>query len=247
MYPILVTIPGIDYDVSSFGVMMILGFLAAYYLTVREFPNKGIDPNWGLTLLTLVMVGGVVGSKVYFTIDMVIREGQPWTSYFFRNDGITWYGGLAGGIAAAALASHLYGFKLKDVLDSAAMGAAVGQSLGRIGCFLVGDDYGIVTELPWGVAFPNGSPPVLAPVHPTQLYEVAWLLPVAAILYSRRKVSPFLFGEYLAANGLGRIMIEQVRVNPEVAFGLTEPQWIGIGLVLIGCTTWQLYYRTAHR
>jgi prolipoprotein diacylglyceryltransferase len=73
-----------------------------------------------------------------------------------------------------------------------------------------------------------------------------WLLPVAALLHARRKTSPFLFGEYLFANGAGRIAIETMRLNPKVALGLTEPQWIGIGLMLIGGSSW-LYFRAHDR
>ena len=92
------------------------------------------------------------------------------------------------------------------------------------------------------LAFEMGMPAAYDPVHPTQLYEVAWLLPVAGLLWSRRRRSPFLFGEYLALNGLGRLVIENWRVNPKMALGLTEPQWIGIGLIVLGVGGW-LYYR----
>jgi phosphatidylglycerol:prolipoprotein diacylglycerol transferase len=128
-----------------------------------------------------------------------------------------------------------------------AVAGAVGQSLGRIGCFLVGDDYGRATDLPWGLAFPEGAPPTLERVHPTQIYEILWLMPVAALLWSRRNKSPFLFGEYLALNGAGRIVIEHWRVNPEVALGLTEPQWIGIGLVVLGFVGWVYHARQRQR
>lgn len=242
MYPILFTIPGIDYQVSSFGVMMALGFLAAYWLTVRELPGKGIDPELSSNLLLFVMVGGVLGAKLYFATDLTLREGHPWSSYFFRRDGITWYGGLLGAITAGALASRLYGLELRRLLEAGAVATAVGQSFGRIGCFLVGDDYGTKSDLPWAVAFPDGAPPVYDAVHPTQLYEVAWLIPVALVLHSRRKKSPFLFAEYMVANGFGRVFIESLRRNPEVALGLTEPQWIGIGLVVAGIACW-LHYR----
>jgi phosphatidylglycerol:prolipoprotein diacylglycerol transferase len=114
--------------------------------------------------------------------------------------------------------------------------------MGRVGCFLVGDDYGKVTDVPWGVAFPQGMPPTNDLVHPTQLYEMAWLLPVAGLLWSRRWRSPFLFGEYAALNGLGRLVIENWRVNPKLALGMTEPQWIGIGLIVFGVGGW-FYYR----
>ncbi len=242
MYPILFTIPGIDYQISSFGVMMALGFLAAYWLTLRELPTKGIDPELSSNLLLFVMIGGVLGAKVYFATDMTFREGHAWSSYFFRRDGITWYGGLLGGMAAGALACRLYGIEIRRLFEAGAVATAVGQSFGRIGCFLVGDDYGTKSDLPWAVAFPQGAPPVYDAVHPTQLYEVAWLIPVALVLYTRRKKSPFLFGEYMAANGFGRIFIEGLRRNPEVALGLTEPQWIGIGLVAAGFASW-FYFR----
>jgi phosphatidylglycerol:prolipoprotein diacylglycerol transferase len=79
-------------------------------------------------------------------------------------------------------------------------------------------------------------------VHPTQLYEVAWLLPLAAFLWRRRHASPFLFGEYIALAGVGRIVIETWRVNEPVALGLTEPQIIGLGMIAAGLGGW-LYFR----
>ena len=242
MHPILFVIPGTNYPISSFGVMMAMGFLAAYWLTVRELPGKGIDPELGSNLLIWVMLCGVFGAKLYFATDMSFRGQEGFWSYFFRRDGITWYGGLMGGMAGGAIASRIYKIKLRDLMNAAAYSVAIGQSFGRMGCFLVGDDYGEASNLPWAVAFPMGAPPVDYPVHPTQLYEIAWLLPVALVLYLRRNKSPFLFGEYLAANGFGRIFIEMLRLNPEVALGLTEPQWIGIGLVITGVGTW-IYYR----
>ena len=120
MYPILFTIPGIDYQISSFGVMMAMGFLAAYWLTVRELPGKGIDPALSSNLLLFVMIGGVLGAKIYFASDMTIREGQPWSSYFFRRDGITWYGGLLGAMAAGALACRLYGLEVRRLFEAGA-------------------------------------------------------------------------------------------------------------------------------
>ena len=223
MYPILFSIPGINYDVSSFGVLMLLGFFAAYHLTVREMPQRGIDPELGVPLLTILLVSGILGAKIYYAIDMLFRTGQPLAGSLFRSDGLTWYGGLSGGVAAAALASRLLGFELKAFLDAGAVAAAVGQSIGRVGCFLAGDDYGVVSDLPWAVRFPNGAPPAFDPVHPTQLYEVVWLLSIAWLLYSRRRVSPFLFGEYLMANGFGRVWIEFLRWQSTRSRQLADP------------------------
>ena len=193
------------------------------------------------------MLGGVGGSKLYFAIDVSIREGYPFFELLFARAGITWYGGLMGGALAGVLACYYYGVSIRGFADSVAPALAVGQALGRIGCFLVGDDYGKVTDVPWAVSFPEGAPPTLELVHPTQLYEVAWLLPVAAFLWWRRKKSPFLLGEYLALNGAGRVVIEQWRVNEEVALGFTEPQWIGVALIIVGTSLWFYYLEQGPR
>jgi phosphatidylglycerol:prolipoprotein diacylglycerol transferase len=247
LYPELFRIPVIDYSVSTFGVMMAVAFLVGYWLTARVMVEKGQDPDKASTLLLYVMAGGVLGSKLYFAVDVHLRSGEPFLQLFFSRAGITWYGGLIGATLVGAIGCRLHGLRIKDFADSTAVGGAVGQSLGRVGCFLVGDDYGRPTDMPWGVAFPEGSPPTFDRVHPTQLYEILWLLPVAAFLWSRRRKSPFLFGEYLALNGAGRIVIEHWRVNPEVALGLTEPQWIGIGLIASGALGWLYYYRSQPR
>lgn len=245
MYPELFTIPGTNFPISSFGAMLSLAFLTGGWIASRRMQEEGLDPELAWTLLLYVMVGGIGGSKLYFAIDMWLREGGPFTAYLFSRGGITWYGGLIGAVLLGAWGSRRYGIPVKLFADCCAVPSAVGQAMGRIGCFLVGDDYGKVTDVPWAVAFPEGMPATYDPVHPTQLYEMVWLLPVAGLLWSRRRSSPFLFGEYVALNGLGRLVIENWRVNPRLALGLTEPQWIGIALIVAGIGGWIHYRRQA--
>ena len=242
MYPELFRIPIIDYSISSFGVMLATAFLVGFWITRKGMPEHGLDPELASNLLIWTMLGGVLGSKIYYTIDVGIRTGLPMSDLFFARAGITWYGGLIGGTIAGMVGCHVNKLPKLAVSTCIAPALAVGQALGRVGCFLVGDDYGKATDLPWGVAFPEGAPPTLDPVHPTQLYEIAWLLPVAGLLWSRRSKSPFLFGEYMALNGLGRIVIENWRVNPPI-LGLTEPQWIGVALVVAGLSGWVYQWR----
>jgi phosphatidylglycerol:prolipoprotein diacylglycerol transferase len=243
MHPTLFRIPYLDIPISTFGVMMAIAFLVGSWITAKRMAEEGLDPDLATTLLIYVMLGGIFGSKLYYAIDVSLRTGVPFFQLFFARDGITWYGGLIGGTLIGCIGARIHGLPVKTVADCTAVAGAVGQALGRIGCFLVGDDYGKPSTLPWAVAFPEGSPPVFETVHPTQLYEVAWLLPVAGVLWWRRHKSPFLFGEYLAANGIGRIVIESWRVNPKVALGLTEPQWIGLGLIVIGVSGWIWFAR----
>ena len=103
-----------------------------------------------------------------------------------------------------------------------AMAAAIGQALGRIGCFLVGDDYGRPTDGWFGIAFPEGAPPTLERVHPTQLYEAAWLFALTAFLWARRDRSPRLWAEYFMLAAVGRFAVEFLRVNPRVWLGHFE-------------------------
>jgi phosphatidylglycerol:prolipoprotein diacylglycerol transferase len=226
--------------------MMAIAFLTGSWLTAVRMREEGLDPELAWSLLVYVMLGGIAGSKLYFAVDVHLRTGTPFADLFFSREGITWYGGLLGATLAGAVAGRIRGVPIKTLLDCTAVAGAVGQSIGRVGCFLVGDDYGRISDLPWAMAFPRGAPPTLETVHPTQLYEILWLLPVAAFLWHRRHRSPFLFGEYIALNGLGRIFIEILRVNPQVLFGLTEPQLVGIGLIVAGGGGW-LYFRWSAR
>jgi phosphatidylglycerol:prolipoprotein diacylglycerol transferase len=231
-----------NFSVSTFGVMLALAFLVGGQIASRRLAEVGRDPEVAWTILVYVMVGGVLGSKLYFAVDVSLREHRPFLELFFSRAGITWYGGLIGATLLGAIGCRLHQIPVKLFADCTAVSGAVGQAIGRIGCFLVGDDYGRPSDVPWALAFPKGSPPTDVPVHPTMLYETAWLLPVAAFLWWRRRRSPFLFGEYVALNGLGRMVIEHWRVNPAVAWGLTEPQLIGAALVLLGSGGW-LYFR----
>ena len=109
--------------------------------------------------------------------------------------------------------------------------------MGRIGCFLNGDDYGVATYRPWGMAFPQGSPPIDTPVHPTQLYESVAGLAIFALLWSRRtRPTPAgaLWFDMMVLMGLERLVVEFWRRNPEWMFGLTVAQWISLGLIVVG-------------
>jgi phosphatidylglycerol---prolipoprotein diacylglyceryl transferase len=247
MYPILFEFFG--FPISTFGVMMAVGFLVSAWIVARRLAEYGLDPELSSTILIYAMIGGVAGSKLYFSIDEALRTGAPFLELLFSRAGITWYGGLIGGALLVMLATRIHKIPTRVVASCVANAAPFGQACGRIGCFLVGDDYGRKTDVAWAVGFPEGAPPTIDPatgavftVHPTQLYEVAWLLLIGAVLWRRRRTSPFLFGEYLMAAAGGRFAIEFLRVNEPLALGFTQPQWIAVGLFMLGACGW-LYFR----
>jgi len=225
--------------IYSYGTLMAVGFLVSAWVVSKRLAEHGLDPELSSTILVYAVIGGVLGAKLYFVIDMMLREeGHSFFALLTDRAGLTWFGGLIGGVLGVMLGDRIHGIPNRVVANCVATAAPFGQALGRVGCFLVGDDYGRETDVPWGVAFPKGAPPTLVPVHPTQLYEVVWLVLAGCLLWRRRSRSPFLFGEYMILAGLGRFAVETLRVNPRVALGLSEAQWISIALVLLGGAAW---------
>jgi prolipoprotein diacylglyceryl transferase len=237
MYPELLTIPFLDWPVSSFGAAMAVAFLVGYWIAISRMAEEGLDPDDAANMLIWIMVGGVLGAKLYFATDFWLRGELPFWSSLLSRAGMVFYGGLIGGALAGYAGCRFYKISPVPFANASAISLAVGQSIGRIGCFLVGDDYGRATDLPWGL------PPVDYPVHPTMLYESAWLALVSVYLWRRRKKSPSLMGEYLILNGVGRAVVEHWRLNARVALDLSEAQWIGIGLILFGIV---LFVRARH-
>jgi len=234
MYPELFTIPFLDWPISSFGAALAVAFLVGYQISMPRMAEEGLDPDNAANMLIWIMAGGVLGAKLYYAINFSLRgEAEFWSSLFSRA-GMVFYGGLIGGALAGYAGCRFYKIAPMAFANACAISLAIGQAIGRIGCLLVGDDYGRATDLPWGIAFPQGLPPVHFPVHPTQIYESVWLFLVALFLWRRRKKSPSLMGEYLILNGIGRTIVEHWRLNPRVALDLSEAQWIGVGLVFFG-------------
>lgn len=159
--------------------------------------------------------GGLAGAKLIWAIEHVGREG-PFLDLLLSRGGLSWFGGLLGGLLAGMTVIRRRHLPLLRVLATAAPALAVAHAIGRIGCFLVGDDYGLPSDLPWAVAFPEGLPPTTVPVHPTQLYETVALLPLAWLLVRWRREGrsdAFVFGAYLVAAGAIRFVIEFWRVH----------------------------------
>jgi phosphatidylglycerol:prolipoprotein diacylglycerol transferase len=132
---------------------------------------------------------------------------------------------------------RLYRVPLVRGLAAASPALAIGHAIGRVGCFMVGDDYGAKSTLPWAVAFPQGLPPTDAPVHPTQLYEaiplalLAWLL----LRWRRQGVPDYLvLARYLMLAGSLRFAIEFVRINDKVLGPLTVAHLWSLALVIAG-------------
>lgn len=232
MYPVIFRIG--SFAVSSFGMMVALGVLVGLWMLRRESRRGGLPEDAG-NVGAWGVAGGIVGAKLLFVAEHLNQA--PLTALLFDRGGLSWFGGLAGGIAAGSIALWRRRLGLGRVFAAATPGLSAGQALGRMGCFLVGDDYGRPTALPWGVAFPRGLPPTLDRVHPTQLYEAAFLAVLTVVLLAGRKRGRSdreVVGLYLVCVGAFRFALEFIRVNPTIALGLTTAQWASAAAFMAG-------------
>lgn len=262
MYPELITLdlPVLGtITITSFGVMMALSFLTGFWIVRLELLRKGMDEELAGDVLMGAIIGGIVGAKVYYVLLNWPQTVQDPFGMLFSRAGLVWYGGFIGGAIGVALAIHRRKAPVPVLADVCAPALALAYAVGRMGCFLVGDDYGRPTDSWVGIAFPKGSPPstagnlrrmfgvsipesvpdtaVLA-VHPTQLYEIGMSLLIFAILWRLRR-EPWkagrLFSLWLALAGLERLIVEFFRAKDDRFFGfLTLAQLISIGLIVLG-------------
>lgn len=238
MYPELIKIG--DFTISSFGVMIALCFLAGYWLISLETKRKKLSETAVSNMFLATMIGGIVGAKVLYLFENVpfgdlIRH--PITHLLSRG-GLTFYGGFFGAIILVWIIANRNKISMWTVGDLAAPALALAYSIGRIGCLLVGDDYGVPTTLPWGMAFPQGLPPTTETVHPTQIYEIVIMF--IAFLYIwkiRTKIRPagWLFSIYLIIAGFERFFVEFVRNTTDSPIpGLSVAQVMALGLIVAG-------------
>lgn len=241
MYPYLLEIGPIT--IASFGLMVALGFLAALQVLSRELQRREVADGAELasSIITTAMIGGLIGAKLYFVL-FETPSNLEWGALFdlvFSGYGLTWYGGFIVATAAVIWQMRRRAAPVLHVADAAGMALALGYAIGRIGCQLAGDgDYGAPTDLPWGMAYPNGVVPTLEKVHPAPVYETIANLGIFAILWNTRakiRTAGLSFCAYLILAGAARFSVEAVRINPRVLWGLSEAQLISAAMIAVGC------------
>ena len=175
--------------------------------------------------------------------------------YWFRG-GFAWFGGFVAGITTLLLIARKNGINVLTMLDLSSPAAAIGYAVGRIGCLTSGDgDYGMPTHLPWGMAFPNGTEPTTGingiclrsgwpencAVHPTPIYEFIVMMLVFWYIWRRGRralqhpLAPgVIVGEFLILSGLERFLVEFLRINPRIIFGMSNAQFTALLSIVAG-------------
>ncbi len=248
VYPLVFRLGPIS--ITGFGIMMMLAFVFAGWAIQLELRRRGLDEEYAADVVIGAVLGGLLGAKLWYVI---LTGESP-----FSRGGFVWYGGFLGGVLGVVFQSWRRRVPIAFTADLVAPSLAIGYAIGRVGCFLVGDDYGVPTSLPWGikfpyglpattvgnlsqlhVAFPSGTDPLqVVAVHPTQVYETVLMLVATAWLWRRRDhqhAAGWLFGCYLVIAGVERLAIEILRAKDDRVLGaFTIAQAASAVMILAG-------------
>ncbi len=233
-------IPEIDIgpiELQTFGIMLALSLISCGLLASRRLRELGKPADWAYEMVLSAGIGGIVGAK----IDWIVQNpGQAFDGSLIDiviGPGLVFFGGLLGGALAVCAWAYRRGFLGWSLPDLGAPGITLGYALGRIGCQLSGDgDYGVPSDLPWAMAYPDGTVPTTELVHPTPIYETLTMGLVTVVLWNLRdRLAPgVLFGLYLVLAGVERFLVEFIRRNDAVLAGLTVAQLISVAMVVAG-------------
>ncbi len=227
-------------DVKTFGLFFALNFVAWGAIVAVRLRELGKPPDWAWEMVFVALAGGFIGARLYWILDNLDEVDGDLIGSVFSGTGLTWYGGLAGGAVTVIAWAKWRGVFTLRLLDIAGIGLPLGYAIGRIGCQVSGDgDYGVASDLPWAMAYPDGTVATSEEVHPTPIYESLAMGFVALALWRLRDRfrAGTLFALYLVLSGVERLLVEFIRRNDEVLAGLTTAQLISLVLLVAG-TAW---------
>jgi len=267
LYPVIIdfgiiNILGFEFHLAiySFGLMLVVAFYSCYFFLNAELKTIGYDEKLASDIIFWSAFGGILGAKIYYlieNIDRVLNSYDP-MDMIFSGAGLVFLGGLMGSIISVSFVLKKNALPWLTFANIIGPLIFLGYAIGRIGCFLVGDDYGIPSKVPWAMSFPNGIPPTttyifsdiypwidlsgyepgLITVHPTQLYEAIVCILLFFLLWHYRKnpsVKDNLFFIYIFLAGVERFLIEFLRTNQKyVLETFSGAQIISFGMILVG-------------
>ena len=196
-------------DLKTFGICFAFAFLASGAIFSRRLRELGKPADWTYEAVFAALIGGLVGSRLDFLIQNWDDVSGDVIGNIFSGSGLVFFGGLAGGAVGVLLWAWWRGWLGWALFDAAAAPIAIGYTVGRIGCQVSGDgDYGTESDLPWAMAYPEGSVPTEQTVHPTPVYETLSMgLATLVLWHLRDRLAPgAVFGLYLVIAGAERFL-----------------------------------------
>ena len=215
--------------IQSFGLCLGAAFLVAGWLAAKRLKELDRNVDFAYEMVFAALIGGILGAKLWY----IAENGGP----LFSGTGLVFYGGLFGGALAVCAWAYHRGELDLQLADVVAPSLAAAYAIGRVGCQLAGDgDYGKNWDGPWAMAYPHGTVPTTATVHPTPIYEAIVMGAFTLLLWHwRDRWRPgTLMAIYLFGSGLERFLVEFLRRNQDAALGLTQPQLVAVVMMLAG-------------
>ena len=228
--------------VRWYGLILIAAVAVAVWIAQRESRRRGIDTATASDAAIWVGVAAIVGGRLLYVVQNELGSlaEHPTHILMVWMGGLSFYGGLIGGLLALVVFARRRGVSVLTVFDIAAPAAAIGQAIGHLGCLIGGDSYGIPTDLPWAVIYQNSNAmaPLGVPLHPTQAYEAILLGALFVGLWlGRERLSRLgdgaVAGAYLFGLAVIRFGLFYLRDEPAVLFGLKTAQLIGLGIAVL--------------
>ena len=244
MRPVLFQLPTPfgTFPVSSFGVFLLLAFIAAILVTRSRTDRLGWDSGEVLDLGLYTIIGGIIGARIGYVLanwrDFAatpIRVLMIWV-----DAGLTFDGALAGGALVAWLYGRRRGWGLGRIADAAAPGLALGYAIAMIGALLYGLIYGRPTNLPWAVTLFG------EPRHPAQIYLMIAALAIFGILLAVERSMPQpgrLFWFFLLLLSIARLGLDVFVDSARVLGPLTLAQVASIITAVLSLVMWLLLAR----
>ena len=235
MYP---TIHILIFKIDTFSLFFLFAIASAAFLMRYELKRNHYPSCLFFELIVVALIFGIVGSKLYYCFhNWTYVVANPFSDLFCIS-GSGWFGAFVLGGLSIVLFLKIKKLPVLKILDMNILVVPLGQTIGRFGCFISGDGcYGIPSDLPWAMSFPNGLVPTHTKVHPTPLYEMIIGICVFLLLWKlRKKETPrgSKLALYLILASLGRFVVEFYRLNPKILLGFTAPQIIAFLSIILG-------------
>jgi phosphatidylglycerol:prolipoprotein diacylglycerol transferase len=221
---------GWSIPIPAYFPLLGIGFIAGVYVTAREAQRMGIDVHHILNMCLYASIGMLVGARLFIVLPRLdYYLAHPKALFLITETGLASHGGFLAGLAIIMAYAKYRGLPLLTLTDALPAGFGLGLFFTRIGCFLEGSCYGVVTQLPWGVRFPvksvaytdllrerlvGGGESLTPPLHPTQLYAAAaglCLLALALWWAPRKRFQGEVFFGGLLFYAATRIVIDALR------------------------------------
>ncbi|MBI2847587.1 MAG: prolipoprotein diacylglyceryl transferase [Chloroflexi bacterium] len=238
------------FELRWYSLAIIVGIVVATLLAVREAKRKGIEADQIYSLALWVVVGGVVGARLFHVIDQwSYYASNPAQILQFQRGGLAIWGAVAGGMIATVVFSKMKSLSLGRLVDAMTPGLLTAQIIGRFGCIVNGDAYGGLTNLPWAFIYihPGALIPERLfgqPTHPYPLYEIIWNGLALLLIWRLRgvfKQDGLLFLSYLPVYALGRFLLTFVREENITLWGMQQAQVVALLILIISIAV--LVYR----